>query len=81
MRASQSVFKMTPCGAGQNVSVLAVIFVQSFYEIRYAYLSEPEIKVSIGRILVWWSVTISSQIPGLMLILCHIMRHTSEDAQ
>ena len=54
---------------------------QSFYEIRYTYLAEPEVKVSIGRILVWWSVTISSQIPGSMLIPCHIMRHTSEDAQ
>ena len=42
---------------------------------------EPEVKVLIGRILEWWRVTILSQIPGSMLILCHIMRHTSEEAQ
>ena len=28
--------------------------VQSFYEIRYTYLAEPEVKVLIGIILVWW---------------------------
>ena len=55
--------------------------VQSFYEIRYTYLAEPEVKVLIGIILVWWNITISSQIPGLMLLQCHIMRHTSEDAR
>ena len=35
--------------------------VQSFYEIRYTYLAEPEVKVLIGIILVWWNITISSQ--------------------
>ena len=47
----------------------------------YFCLAELEVKVFIGTILEWWSVTMSREIPGLMHIPCHIMRRTLEAAQ